>query len=100
MPSAIGSSPRGRLLRVLGLGFGLAVIVGNTIGGGILRTPGDIARELPERWAILVMWVGGALYALLGTNSVAELGAALPRSGGQYVFSRRAIGPYAGFVVG
>jgi APA family basic amino acid/polyamine antiporter len=91
---------RGRLLRVLGVGFGLAVIVGNTIGAGILRTPGDIARELPQRWWVLAVWVGGALYALLGTNSLAELGAALPRSGGHYVFSHRALGPYPGFIVG
>jgi APA family basic amino acid/polyamine antiporter len=91
---------RGALLRVLGVGFGLAVIVGNAIGAGILRTPGDIARGLPERSWILVVWVAGALYALLGSNSLAELGAAVPRSGGQYVFAHRALGPYPGFVVG
>jgi len=94
------ASPRGRLLRVLGIGFGLAVIVGNTIGAGILRTPGDVARELPQRWWFLAIWVAGALYALLGTNSLAELGAAVPLSGGQYVFSHRALGPYPGFIVG
>jgi hypothetical protein len=66
---------RGGLLRVLASGFGLAVIVGNAIGAGILRTPGDIARGLPERGWILAVWIAGALYALLGTNSLAELGA-------------------------
>ena len=39
---------RGRLLQVLGVAFGLAVIVGNTIGVGILRTPGDVATQLPN----------------------------------------------------
>ena len=46
------------------------------------------------------MWVIGGLYALFGASSMAELGAAIPRSGGQYNFSRRAIGEYAGFIVG
>ncbi|MDT7603511.1 MAG: basic amino acid/polyamine antiporter, family [Acidobacteriota bacterium] len=91
---------RGQLLRVLGVGFGLAVIVGNTIGAGILHTPGDVARQLPNVWLFLGVWVLGATYALLGANAVAELGTMLPRSGGQYVFARRALGDYAGFVVG
>lgn len=91
---------RGRLLRVLGVGFGLAVIIGNTIGAGILRTPGDVAAQLPNAWLFIGVWVVGGLYALLGAISVAELGTAIPRSGGQYVFARRALGDYAGFVVG
>jgi APA family basic amino acid/polyamine antiporter len=46
------------------------------------------------------VWVVGGLYALFGASSMAELGAAIPRSGGQYNFSRRALGDYAGFIVG
>jgi APA family basic amino acid/polyamine antiporter len=89
-----------QLLRVLGIGFGLAVIVGNTIGAAILRTPGEIAARLPTPWLFIGVWVVGGLYAALGANSLAELGTMLPRSGGQYVFARHALGPYAGFVVG
>lgn len=88
------------LLRILGLSFGLAVTVGNTIGAGILRTPGDVASWLHAPWAFLGIWVLGAAYALLGANAVAELGTMLPRSGAQYVFARHAFGDYAGFVVG
>lgn len=90
----------GRLLRVLGLTFGLAVIVGNTIGAGILRTPGSIAAGLPNEWLFVGVWVLGGLYALLGCAQLAELGTAIPRAGGQYAFAQRALGPYAGFVVG
>ncbi|MCM3903231.1 MAG: APC family permease [Pyrinomonadaceae bacterium] len=90
----------GRLLKVLGVGFGLAVIIGNTIGAGIFRTPGVIAELLPNAWMFLGVWVVGGLYALLGAISVAELGAMIPRSGGQYVFARYALGEYAGFIVG
>ncbi len=92
-------SSRG-LLRVLGIAFGLAVIIGSTIGAGILRTPGDVASHLPTRLLFLGVWVIGGLYALLGAFSVSELGAMLPRSGGYYVFARRALGEYAGFIVG
>jgi APA family basic amino acid/polyamine antiporter len=88
------------LLRILGLSFGLAVTVGNTIGGGILRTPGDIASLLPTPWLFIGIWVVGGLYALLGANALSELGTMLPRSGGQYVFARHAFGNYAGFLVG
>jgi APA family basic amino acid/polyamine antiporter len=94
------STQRGRLLRVLGLGFGLAVIIGNTIGAGIFRTPGDIAELLPNNWLFLGVWLIGGLYALLGAIQIAELGTMLPRSGGQYVFARHALGEYAGFIVG
>jgi APA family basic amino acid/polyamine antiporter len=87
-------------LRVLGVGFGLAVIIGNTIGAGIFRAPGQIAEQLPHPWLFLTIWVLGGLYALLGAISIAELGTMIPRSGGQYVFSRYALGEYAGFIVG
>jgi len=90
----------GHLLRVLGVGFGLAVIIGNTIGAGIFKSPGTIAEQLPTPFPFLLIWLAAALYALLGAISLAELGTMLPRSGGQYVFSRYALGEYAGFIVG
>jgi basic amino acid/polyamine antiporter, APA family len=91
---------RGTLLRVLGVGFGLAVTIGGTIGMGILRTPGEIAAQLPTPSLFIGVWILGGIYALLGTISVAELGAMIPRSGGWYVFVHRAMGNYPGFVVG
>ncbi|HEX9986307.1 MAG TPA: amino acid permease [Thermoanaerobaculia bacterium] len=91
---------RGRLLTVLGVGFGLAVTIGNAIGAGILRTPGTIAEHLPTFAPFIAVWIIGALYALLGANAIAELATMVPRSGGQYVFVRHGLGDYAGFVVG
>src|SRR5215510_9878816 len=91
---------RGHLLRVLGLGFGLAVIIGNTIGAGIFRSPGVIAEHLPNVWLFFGVWIVAGLYALLGAITMAELGAMLPKSGGMYVFARYALGEYAGFIVG
>ena len=94
------SEKKGTLLRVLGVGFGLAVTIGGTIGMGILRTPGEVAAQLPTPTLYLGVWILGGLYALLGTLSVAELGSMIPRSGGWYVFVHRAMGNYPGFVVG
>lgn len=98
--TAATAPSRGRLLQVLGVAFGIAVIIGNTIGSGILRTPGSVAALLPERWMFLLAWIAGGVYALLGVISLAELGVIVPRSGGQYVYAQRAFGSYAGFIIG
>jgi APA family basic amino acid/polyamine antiporter len=101
-PGAFDAAPRsrGRLLKVLGMWFGISAAIGNTIAAGIVRAPGDIAQWLPNIYLFFGVWVVGGLYALTGASSLAELGAAIPRSGGQYNFSRRALGEYAGFIVG
>src|SRR3954463_6415036 len=91
---------RGKLRRVLGVSFGVAVLIGSTIIIGILRTPGDVAARLPSPALFLGVWVIGGLYALLGAISLAEPGAMVARSGGQYVFVSRGLGRYPGFVVG
>src|SRR5260370_8513747 len=80
--------------------FGISAAIGNTIAAGIVRAPGDIAQWLPNVYLFFGVWVIGGLYAVAGASSMAELGAAIPRSGGQYNFSHRALGEYAGFIVG
>src|SRR2546423_5050208 len=93
-------APPRKLLNILGVTFGLAVAIGNTIAAGILRTPGGVASMLRTPWLFLGVRVVGACYALRGVNALAELGTMLPRSGAQYVYARHAFGDYAGFVVG
>lgn len=94
------SQGSGHLRRILGVGFGLAVSVGGTIGVGILRTPGLVAEQLHLPLVILLLWVGGGIYTLLGASCFTELGLMLPRAGGLYVYVRRAFGNTAGFVSG
>ncbi|HEX4961609.1 MAG TPA: APC family permease [Thermoanaerobaculia bacterium] len=100
MERAAARSPVGHLRRLLGLGFGLAVIVGSTIGVGILRTPGLVAGHLHSGFAILMAWVVGGLYTLLGAVCMAELGTMMPQAGGYYVYARRGFGDWVGFGVG
>src|SRR4051812_34161113 len=88
------------LIRILGVGFGLAVIVGSTLGIGILRTPGLVAGQLPNHTAILTVWIVGGLYTLVGAICLAELGTMLPVAGGYYVYARHAFGNTVGFAVG
>jgi APA family basic amino acid/polyamine antiporter len=95
-----GRAGRGRLISTLGVGFGIAVAIGNTIGAGIVRAPGEIAGFLPSTWMYFAAWAAGGIYMSLGALQFAELGALLPQSGGQYNFARAALGDYAGFIVG
>ena len=90
----------GKLLKILGVGFGLAVGIGGTIGVGILRNPSGVADQLGSFWLIMLAWTLGGIYCLLGANYLAELATMTPKAGGFYVFAERAFGRYGGFVVG
>lgn len=93
-------SKKNQLKKSLGLSFNIAVLIGGTIGVGILRTPGTIAEMLNNYWLILASWLFGGLYVLLGANSYAELATMLPKAGGSYNYIKRAFGEYAGFLSG
>ena len=86
--------------RMLSGGFALAVIVGGTIGLGILRTPGEVATVVPDPRMFVSLWVLSGLFILLSTVVVAELIGMTPRSGGTYPLVRRAYWPFPGFVLG
>lgn len=93
-------STKNQLKKSLGLSFNIAVLIGGTIGVGILRTPGSIADLLNNYWLILASWLFGGLYILFGANSYAELATMLPKAGGSYNYIKRAFGEYAGFLSG
>ncbi|WP_461448632.1 APC family permease [Mucilaginibacter sp.] len=89
-----------KLKKVLGLAFGISIIVGSTIGAGILRTPGAIAALLPDKFLILSCWLLTGLYILLCASSYAELTTMMPKAGGAFNYIKRAFGNYAGFTTG
>ena len=76
------------------------LVVGNMIGVGIFTTPGRIAAVLPTSGLVFSAWILGAALALCGALSYAELGAAYPEAGGNYVFLKEAYGPLWGFLYG
>jgi basic amino acid/polyamine antiporter, APA family len=88
------------LLRALGPGMAMAVVVGNVIGSGIYVKPGGIARDAGDFRVILTAWIVGGLICLMGALCLAELGAMLPKAGGLYVYLREAYGRPVAFLFG
>ena len=85
-------------------GFGLStatyVVIASMVGTGILVSPGYMMASLGNYPVILALWALGGLLALCGALCVAELAAALPRAGGEYVYLREAYGPMPAFLSG
>jgi APA family basic amino acid/polyamine antiporter len=88
------------LPRKLGLIDSLAIVIGIVIGGGIFLVPNLVARNLTSVPTILAVWVFAGAITFFGALACAELGAAFPSTGGQYVFLKEAYGPLAGFLCG
>ena len=70
------------------------------IGSGIFFAPSIMAGYLQSPGLLLGLWVLGGLLTLAGALSYAELAAAMPRAGGQYVFLSEAFSPLFGFLYG
>jgi amino acid transporter len=70
------------------------------VGSGIFTAPAEVAAQVRAPWHAVLLWALGAALTLLGALSLAELGAALPQTGGLYVYLRRAYGPRVAFVFG
>jgi len=92
--------PQPTLIRGLGLVGSASVVAGTIIGTGIFLVPSSIARQVDSVGLVFAVWVVGGLLSLAGALSYAELGAALPEAGGEYVFLRRAYSPLWGFFYG
>ena len=93
-------SERGQLLRILGLGFGIAAVIGGMVGQGILRTPGIVAAGAGSGWLMVSLWLVGGLIVALSALAYVELGCAMPRAGGCYEYASRAFGPLVGGITG
>jgi len=89
-----------RMPRSVSLLQTIAVSVGITIGSGIFRVPATVAAQLQAPGAMLLCWVLGGIIALCGALTVAELAAALPRSGGIFAYLLEGYGPLPAFLFG
>jgi APA family basic amino acid/polyamine antiporter len=88
------------LIRQLSLFDSTMIMAGIIIGSGIFTTTGIMANSIPSAGLILLAWFVGGLLTLAGALTYAELGAAMPEAGGQYVYLREAYGHLAGFLFG
>jgi APA family basic amino acid/polyamine antiporter len=78
----------------------IAVVIANMVGTGVFTSLGFQLLEIDSGFVLLLLWAVGGLIALCGAMTYAELGAALPRSGGEYNFLTHIYHPAAGFVSG
>ena len=88
------------LSRELTLTGATALVISNMIGTGIFTTSGFLARDLGRPSLVLTVWAVGAVIAMAGCLSYAELGLNIPRAGGEYAYIREAWGPTWGFLSG
>ena len=99
-PSREGNGEKASLPRSLGLISAIAVLIGSTIGTGIFRTPAKIALRVPEEGLYLLLWALGGFFSLCGALTLAELAAALPNTGGVFVYLREGWGKMSAFLFG
>jgi len=96
-PNATSAS---RPARELSLFDSTSLVVGIIIGVGIYQMAPDIAKGAGSGWGVVAIWLLGGLISLAGALCYAELAAAFPQEGGDYVYLSRAYGPWAGFLFG
>ena len=98
-PTRAQSAPI-ELKRDLGLWSAAAIVVGTVIGSGIFIVPQTMVRLVGTPAMVFVVWVAGGLLSLAGALSYAELAAAMPQAGGEYVYLNEGYGPLWGFIYG
>ena len=88
------------LRRELGVWSSVAIVIGTVIGSAIFLVPNDMVKSVGSPAMVFAVWIFGGMLTLFGALSYAELSAALPAAGGEYVFLREAYGPLWGFLFG
>lgn len=96
------SEPQGKLtvLRSLGFAATSSIIICNMVGQGVFLKARVMTCNVGSPLVMIAAWVAAGLLALCGALTLAELGAALPESGGIYAFLRRAYGKASAFAFG
>lgn len=93
-------SERPALKRELGLWTAVSIVVGTVIGSGIFLVPKTMVNNVGTPEMVFFVWIFGGLLSLAGALTYAELAAALPEAGGEYVYLREAYGPVWAFIYG
>ena len=88
------------LVRGLGPWAAVAIVIGGMIGQGVFLVASDMSREVGSITKVLVAWMVGGAIVLFGTFCYAELGAALPQAGGDYIYQSRGLSSLCGFLYG
>jgi len=88
------------LIRGLGVWAATSIVAGGMIGQSVFLVASDMSREVGSMWKVLAVWIVGGVIVLLGAFCYAELSAAMPEAGGDYIYLDRGIGHLGGFLFG
>ena len=96
----VSSESKPTLRRALGLWSAVSIVVGTVIGSGVFLVPSTMISKLGSVHMLFVVWIVAGLLSLFGALTYAELAAAMPEAGGEYVYLSAAYGPFWGFIYG
>jgi len=88
------------LKRALGLWAAVSIVIGTVIGSGVFLVPSTMIRAVGSVHMLFGVWVFAGVLTLFGALTYAELAAAMPEAGGEYVYLTAAYGPFWGFLYG
>jgi basic amino acid/polyamine antiporter, APA family len=94
------NQPPTSLVRDLGASHAASIVIGVVIGSGIFLVPSEMMQAAGSAKTVYLAWIVAGIFSFFGAVTFAQLGALRPQSGGEYVYTRDAFGPLAGFLVG
>ena len=97
---SVDNNGRTGLQRALGLPSAVSIVVGTVIGSGVFLVPSAMVRNVGSVHELFVVWIVAGVLSLFGALTYAELAAAMPEAGGEYVYLSEAYGPFWGYLYG
>ncbi len=88
------------LERALGLWSAVSIVIGTVIGSGVFLVPSSMIQHVGSVRNLFIVWIVAGVLSLFGALTYAELAAALPEAGGEYVYLSAAYGPFWGYLYG
>jgi APA family basic amino acid/polyamine antiporter len=98
--NAAEGNKRSELVRALGVWSATSIVIGAMVGQGIFLYTSQMARDVGSATGVLAVWLTGGVIVFFGALCYAELAAAMPAAGGDFVYLSRGLGPMWGFLYG
>ena len=88
------------LTRTIGFSTAIAIVISGVIGSGIFMRPAEMAGLLGSPILVLVTWIMAGVFSIFSIMVIAEVGAMMPATGGQYVFMEKMYGDFWAYLYG